>query len=210
MTESIIEKFGKYLGVATGLLALVAGLYRGAQAIWTRVRLWRQGRQVRSAALEQLPALIQEVAAVRAWLESKPQGDVSAVLDKLSRIEGYMEGLRLSTWGLLDASGMRFWQASPDGSRTFISHALAALTEFSAQELLGHGWLAAVHPEDRARVTDEWRSAIAERRVFQINYRMMGRAGAVRDVQSKGQPVYAPSGEMTGFVGVVRLMDESQ
>ena len=53
------------------------------------------------------------------------------------------------------------WSALPDGSVDFINRRWLEFSGFSLDQALGWGWADALHPEDRARLDEAWRAAIA-------------------------------------------------
>jgi PAS domain S-box-containing protein len=65
-----------------------------------------------------------------------------------------------------------------------------------------------VHPDDRARTKERFRTAIRERTDFDHGYRIVHPGGEVREIHAIGHPVLSPSGEVIEFVGT--LMDVTE
>src|ERR1700680_1502936 len=59
---------------------------------------------------------------------------------------------------VIEAIPASVWSAHPDGSIDFINRRLLEFTGFQG---LGWDWADAVHPEDRARLVETWRAAVA-------------------------------------------------
>ncbi len=65
-------------------------------------------------------------------------------------------------------------------------------------------WLAAVHPEDRARVTAQSEAAISQRTDFEIEWRVnLPHDQPVRWLLDRGQPVIEPDGQVLRYRGIV-------
>jgi hypothetical protein len=65
-----------------------------------------------------------------------------------------------------------------------------------------------VHPDDRARTKEHFRTAIREKADFDHGYRMVHPGGEIRDIHVIGHPVLRPSGDLVEFVGT--LMDVTE
>lgn len=94
------------------------------------------------------------------------------------------------------------WTTPPDGQVTDLPE-WRELTGQSVTELQGHGWLDAVHPDDRATVRDAWIRAVAQRTAYGIAYRVRLRDGTYRWFNSRGAPVLTPEGEVKEWIGVL-------
>jgi PAS domain S-box-containing protein len=64
------------------------------------------------------------------------------------------------------------WSALPDGSVDFINQRLLESSQQPAEALLGSGWQSIIHPDDRARYIDKWRSALATGEPVEIEARV--------------------------------------
>ncbi|WP_455179079.1 PAS domain S-box protein [Azospirillum melinis] len=70
------------------------------------------------------------------------------------------------------------WRAGPGGHWTWSSPQWEAFTGQTREETLGHGWLAAVHPNDRKAATEAWQQAVETGRM-EAEYRLR-KAGSDR------------------------------
>jgi PAS domain S-box-containing protein len=75
----------------------------------------------------------------------------------------------------------------------------------NAAESLGHGWANAVHPDDRARVFEGWKTAAHQGAPWE--YRLITPQGEVRWIRGLGGPIYS-NGDLTGYVGTVEDVTE--
>ena len=65
-----------------------------------------------------------------------------------------------------------------------------------------------IHPDDRARTTEHFETAIREKVEFDTSYRIVHPGGEIREIQSIGHPVFGPSGDVVEFVGTVMDVTE--
>lgn len=96
------------------------------------------------------------------------------------------------------------------GLYTFVNDRYCELTGIEPDAALGDGWREIVHPEDRERVVDEWRSAANAGRAFALEYRMRSLAGATIWVDGKAEAVRDAKGAVTGYIGSVHDLSESK
>lgn len=63
------------------------------------------------------------------------------------------------------------------------------------------GWLDVVHPDDRERVAKIWEVAMAERKDFDMEYRLRAKNGKYIHVAVRGVPLLDDKGEVREFIG---------
>src|SRR6267143_170646 len=73
---------------------------------------------------------------------------------------------------LVEATGQVVWSTAPAGDMVEDSPSWRAFTGQSAQELLGRGFLDAVHPQDRERAARAWQAGISGRRPHDLEFRL--------------------------------------
>jgi PAS domain S-box-containing protein len=105
-----------------------------------------------------------------------------ALQDVTDRIEAQIEAQR--TRQTFDALGeaMPFiiWTAGPDGDIDYASDELWRYAGVLTQDVAGDGWLALVHPEDRAATLETWHAALASGEDLSLTYRFRRRDGRHR------------------------------
>ncbi|HEU4973760.1 MAG TPA: SpoIIE family protein phosphatase [Baekduia sp.] len=104
---------------------------------------------------------------------------------------------------LLEANRMMVWVASTDGRLVSDIPGWRAITGQSPDELVGDGWLRAIHPDHRDRVADAWRRAVAGRELFEIEYPILASAGGMRLLAARGTPISEDDGSVREWVGVL-------
>jgi PAS domain S-box-containing protein len=78
----------------------------------------------------------------------------------------------------------------------------ALLTGQSFEEYQGFGWADAVHPEDAQPTIDAWNAAVAGRRPFIFEHRVLCRDGVWRPFSIRAIPTFGADGELLEWVGV--------
>src|SRR4051812_41230015 len=102
---------------------------------------------------------------------------------------------------LVEATAQAVWTTTPDGRVHDDLPGWRAITGQSPDEALGHGWLDAVHPDDRARVRRAWARAVQTQTLYEVEYRVRTTDGAVRHVTARGVPVFECDGSVREWVG---------
>ncbi len=109
---------------------------------------------------------------------------------------------------LAEATSSLTWTAEADMRITEPQPTWRAFTGQSDAETLGHGWLAAVHPDDRVSVQDQVRAGEAGGTRFRIEGRVRRADGEYRRVVSDAVPVRNARGGREGLIGVVQDVTE--
>ncbi|MEJ7578010.1 MAG: CHASE3 domain-containing protein [Pyrinomonadaceae bacterium] len=101
---------------------------------------------------------------------------------------------------LVVATSQIVWTAKADGEVDDIPE-WRAVTGQSAEEVKGHGWLVALHPEDRAHVAETWNEAVNKKSFYDTEYRLRMRDGNYRHFAARGVPVLEEDGGIREWVG---------
>ncbi len=86
-----------------------------------------------------------------------------------------------------------------------VNRALEDCVGVSGAALTGRGWYALVHEDDRDQVIEDWQHAIADRRRWLREFRVVCANGQMRRVRVEATPMFtaAPTAALIGWFGVV-------
>jgi PAS domain S-box-containing protein len=101
---------------------------------------------------------------------------------------------------LVQGAAQVVWVAAPDGAMKEDSPEWRWITGQSTEDYLGHGWLAAVHPDDRERVERDWRECVRTGKVFDDRYRIRTKNGSYRHYDVRAVPIER-DGKIVEWVG---------
>ncbi|MDV2983799.1 UNVERIFIED_CONTAM: PAS domain-containing protein [Methylobacteriaceae bacterium AG10] len=104
--------------------------------------------------------------------------------------------------GLVHAIAAVVWTMAPDGHAR-PSPAWQALTGQSGPAMQGDGWLAAIHPEDRARTEAAWRAAVACGAPYEADYRVVCADGTTPWFSSHAMPIRGADGAVREWIGIM-------
>ena len=91
------------------------------------------------------------------------------------------------------ASAQVVWTTDPLGEVDSELPEWQAYTGQTAEEARGLGWMAAIHPEDHARVAEAWRKACDSRRLYEVEYRLRLHDGTWRQIWRAGCRSWSPT-----------------
>jgi PAS domain S-box-containing protein len=92
--------------------------------------------------------------------------------------------------------------ADAAGRNTFVNARYREFTGLQEEILLGDGWLRIIHPEDRARATEDWQRALHRGDRYEGEYRVRRADGSFRWLNCRGVPVRAANGRVERWYGV--------
>ncbi len=93
------------------------------------------------------------------------------------------------------------WHTDADGSVRRDNPSWQAYTGQSRAEYQDHGWLDAIHPDDRAAVHATWQRAVATGQAMETTYRLRRHDGEYRTVSAQGAAVLE-GGRVREWVGL--------
>jgi PAS domain S-box-containing protein len=77
-----------------------------------------------------------------------------------------------------------------------------AFTGQSPDQVKGWGWMDALHPDDRERVSARWSEAVRTQTIYETEYRIRRRDGEFLDVSTRGVPVLRADGSVREWIGI--------
>ncbi|ACO47416.1 PAS domain S-box protein [Deinococcus deserti] len=103
---------------------------------------------------------------------------------------------------LVETTSRIVWTRSPEGTFDHDQPQWTAFTGQRSPELLGMGWLDAVHPEDRARTADSWQNAVSSGTPYETKYRLRRADGMFRHMHVRAIPLRDDDGTLREWIGV--------
>ena len=103
---------------------------------------------------------------------------------------------------LVQASAQIVWTTDRSGAVVDDSPSWRAFTAQTPEQWQGWGWLDALHPEDRERVSELWQRAVAERTPVETEYRLRHVSGEWRWTTVRAVPVLNSDGSVREWVGM--------
>jgi PAS domain S-box-containing protein len=122
---------------------------------------------------------------------------VEELLRDMARSEERFRALLTSTTEII-------WDMPPGGEFSSDQPGWRAFTGQTREQLLGWGWLEAVHPEDREGFARAWRQAVPAGTPFQGEVRLRRHDGVYRHMQVRAVPVLELDGTVREWVGIHR------
>jgi two-component system CheB/CheR fusion protein len=93
------------------------------------------------------------------------------------------------------------WGCRPDGACDYLSRQWVEYTGVAEEEQLGYGWLEQLHPEDRDRVREAWRTCIKNGENFKLEYRLRNAIGQHRRFMARSVPIRDAQGTIIRWYG---------
>ena len=125
----------------------------------------------------------------------------AAVEKALSRNERRYRSLVLATAQVT-------WTGAPNGEIVEHLPTWEAFTGQTFADYKGWGWMEAIHPDDRERLRERWRKAVAREtrppndRYYEIEYRVRRHDGVYRNFVARTVPVLEADGRVQEWVGI--------
>ena len=109
---------------------------------------------------------------------------------------------------LVEATAAIVWAASPEGEFTQPQPGWSAFTGMTAGELMGAGYAAAVHPDDRRKAYEVWSEAVRTGTPYVHAHRVRRADGEYRSMHVLATPVRGAGDEIVEWVGVHTDVEE--
>jgi PAS domain S-box-containing protein len=108
----------------------------------------------------------------------------------------------------IGASSHILWTANAVGEVSSDIPAWRAFTGQSEEEVRGTGWLDAIHPDDRPAAREAWDKAVAQRTLFEMDYRLKNKGGEYRHVSCRAVPILDAAGDVREWIGTCNDVTE--
>jgi PAS domain S-box-containing protein len=170
-----------------------------ASGFRTGVALPLLGAHVVHGAVELLSRSLREVDEHLFGLLTTIGRQIGQFLDR-SAAEEEIRRSEARYRSLVEASALDVWRCSLDGGVSTHMAWWGSVTGQSTAEMLGHGWLDAVVPDDRAAVAAGWAVARDTGTVYEGEYRVLGSDARSRTVVVRAVPIFE-DGRLVEWMG---------
>lgn len=134
-------------------------------------------------------------------------GVVVDITERKRMEEVVLESQRRLATLLSNLPGMAYrCQNDPEWTMEFISQGCSALTGYPPSDFLGNqerSFASLIHPEDQQRVWEEVQQAIAEKRQYQQQYRIVTASGDEKWIWEQGVALYSETGQLEALEGLM-------
>lgn len=104
---------------------------------------------------------------------------------------------------LAQVSPVGIFRTDPDGLTTYVNPTWSRLSGLSFDEALGNGWLNALHPDDREKISHGWKNSTLENDVSVAEYRFLRPDGNILWVMGQAIPEFDSYNRIVGYVGTI-------
>ncbi len=111
---------------------------------------------------------------------------------------------------LVIATAQIVWQTDTSGQVIEDSPSWREFTGQNWDEYMGRGWINAVYPDDRERVTEVWQQAVKAGSNYEIEYRIRNRSGDYYEFSVRGVPVRDKDGKILSWIGTCTDISEKK
>lgn len=102
---------------------------------------------------------------------------------------------------MADMAPVLMWVSGVAGECTFANRPWLDFTGRTLAETIATGWMSSIHPDDRARTVEAYRSAVEDRHAYQVEFRVLRHDGDYRWVLNTGVPRFDSGGDFVGYIG---------
>jgi PAS domain S-box-containing protein len=134
-------------------------------------------------------------------LRAVPLFLVAILIEEAQRVQRSLRESERRFRDMADSAPVMIWIAGTGGRCEFFNKGWLDFTGRLLSQERDEGWVQGVHADDRQRCLAIYRSSVAARCEFELDYRLRRRDGAYRWVLNRGVPRYGESGEFAGFIG---------
>jgi PAS domain S-box-containing protein len=104
---------------------------------------------------------------------------------------------------LASAAPVGIFRHNAKGDCIYINQRCASITGLTIEAAMGDGWRAAIHPDDRERVTNQWNTSTQSHCAYQSEYRFLRPDQTIRWVHTQIVSESDSDGTIIGYVGTI-------
>ena len=129
-------------------------------------------------------------------------------IEDLKRAEETIRDAEQELRTILETIPAFVWTAGPDGALEFLTERWFQRTRHTREEVAGWKWTSMIHPDDRDRVVQKWREAIASGRPLDLEMRGSDAEGKYRWFLTRAVPLRSQTGAVIRWYGTLTDIDD--
>ena len=129
-------------------------------------------------------------------------------IEDLKRAEETIRDTEQELRTILETIPAFVWTAGPDGALEFLTERWFQRTRHTREEVVGWKWASMIHPDDRDRVVQKWRDAIASGRPLDLEMRGSDAEGKYRWFLTRAVPLRSQTGAVIRWYGTLTDIDD--
>ncbi len=102
---------------------------------------------------------------------------------------------------IADNAPTLIWVTDAEGTVTFLNKVWLAYTGRSQEEVVTHGWVDSLHPDDQSAYQVTYQNHAKKQEAFQAEYRLHRYDGDYHWMLENAQPTFGPDGAFSGYIG---------
>jgi PAS domain S-box-containing protein len=102
---------------------------------------------------------------------------------------------------MADTAPVMIWVSGTDALFAWFNRPWLEFTGRTLEQEIGNGWIEGMHPDDRSRCVEIYRSAVDRREPFRMEYRRRRHDGHWRWVLDHGVPRLSTAADFAGYIG---------
>lgn len=122
---------------------------------------------------------------------------------QLANVQGSVNKIDRRQRALLTHDGQPVFEADSSGRCTWVNRAYLRMLNATHEEVMMNGWKNFIFPLDRELVSDEWSSAVGDKREFKLTFRYQTADGEIICCTCDALAIKEDSGELSGYVGII-------
>lgn len=111
---------------------------------------------------------------------------------------------------LVTATSEAVWITNNQGTFNTANSYWLNLTGQTESDLQTGEWINAIHPEDREKVLQTWKIALANQTMYEVEYRLQTADNQQRDILARGVPIYSEKGQIREWIGTYNDITEKR
>lgn len=103
---------------------------------------------------------------------------------------------------IFDNSPIAIYETDADGNCLMVNTQWCKFSGLTNEQAMGNGWQKAIHPEDRAHISDQWKKYAGGKLSWHFEYRFLSPENKVTWILGTAVPLFDKKGSITGYIGM--------